>query len=118
MSTHFHPRHPRIGRESQAQNSKTQRSDPLRLDSRFADNRKNALNYSKINTKLEIFSQPQRYILRSLPKPMARMVPFRLKERAHFLIEMVDRYLRLAESQPGRFGIGAHPWFMRCRIKP
>jgi hypothetical protein len=48
---------------------------------------------------------------------MSGMVPFRLKEGANFLIEMMDRHLGLFECQPGRFGIGAHPWIMRCRIK-
>jgi hypothetical protein len=48
---------------------------------------------------------------------MTGMVPFRLKECANFLIEMMDRYLRLLECQPGRFGIRARPWVMRCRIK-
>jgi hypothetical protein len=46
------------------------------------------------------------------------MMPFRLKERAQALIKVMDRYLRLLENQPWRFGIGANPWLMRCRIKP
>jgi hypothetical protein len=49
---------------------------------------------------------------------MAGMVPLRLKERANFLIEMMDRYLGLPKRQPGRFRVGAHPWIMRCWIKP
>jgi hypothetical protein len=45
------------------------------------------------------------------------MVPLSLKERARFVIEVMDSYLRFLQRQPGRFGIRAHPWFMRCRIK-
>jgi hypothetical protein len=32
---------------------------------------------------------------------MTGMVPLRLKECANFAIEVMDRYLRLPESQPG-----------------
>src|ERR1051325_6572072 len=48
---------------------------------------------------------------------MAGMMPLGVKERAHPVIEMMRRYLRLLQRQPGRFGIRAHPWIMRCRIK-
>jgi hypothetical protein len=46
------------------------------------------------------------------------MVPLRMKERAHSIVKMMRRYLRFLQRQPGRFGIRAHPWIMRCRIKP
>jgi hypothetical protein len=46
------------------------------------------------------------------------MVPLRVKERAHSVIKMVCRYLRPFKRQPRRFGVRAHPWIMRCRIKP
>ena len=55
--------------------------------------------------------------MRSLQEPVTGIVPFRLKVRAHVLIEMMDSYLRSLKSQPWRFGVGAHPWFMRSRIK-
>jgi len=48
---------------------------------------------------------------------MTGMMPFRLEERVQALIKVMDRYLRLLESQHGRFGVGANPWLMRCRIK-
>ena len=48
---------------------------------------------------------------------MTCMVPLRMKERAHCLIEVMGRYLHLVQRQPRRFGISAHPWIMRGRIK-
>ena len=45
-------------------------------------------------------------------------MPLGLKERAHSEIEIMRSYLRFLQCQPGRFGVRAHPWIMRCRIKP
>jgi hypothetical protein len=45
------------------------------------------------------------------------MVPLNLKKRTNFVIEVMDSYLRFLQRQPGRLGIRAHPWLMRCRIK-
>ena len=61
--------------------------------------------------------QPERNVLCPLPHLVARMVPFSLKVSACFVKEVMDGYLRFLQRQPGRFGIRAHPWIMRCRIK-
>jgi len=64
-----------------------------------------------------MISKPQRHVLCPLQQAIASMVPLRVKERAHFMIKMVGRYLCLFKGQPWRLGIRAHPWIMRCRIK-
>jgi hypothetical protein len=60
----------------------------------------------------------QRYVLCPLQQSLSGMVPLGMKERAHSVIEMMRSYLRFLQCQPGRLGIRAHPWIMRCRIKP